>query len=147
MHSRGIGPLSTFRLRSLSKVWNPIHLLTGSNPVIYTKLIAEATTIPLAALTASVAVFRNLGLPTPWNPATKSTPFLIYGASSAVGSYAIRIARNSNIHPIIAVAGKGSQYVETLLDRTKGDTVFDYRNGPEETVRQIREHLKNGNYG
>jgi NADPH:quinone reductase-like Zn-dependent oxidoreductase len=56
-------------------------------------------------------MFRNLKLPTPWNPATTSTPFVIYGASSAVGSFAIKLARNSNIHPIIAIAGKGSHYV------------------------------------
>jgi NADPH2:quinone reductase len=71
----------------------------------------------------------------------------VYGASSAVGSYAIKLARNSNIHPIIAVAGKGTHYVETLLDRAKGDTVLDYRNGTDETISQIRAHLKAGNYG
>ncbi|KAJ4349495.1 uncharacterized protein N0V89_008111 [Didymosphaeria variabile] len=111
------------------------------------KSFEEAATIPLAALTAAVAVFRNLKLPTPWLPATTSTPFLVYGASSAVGSFAIKLARNSNIHPIIAVAGKGTHYVETLLDRTKGDVVFDYRNGADKTISQIRAHLKAGNYG
>jgi NADPH2:quinone reductase len=94
-----------------------------------------------------VALFRNLGLPTPWNPATKPTPFLVYGASSSVGSYAIKFARNSNIHPIIAVAGKGTHYVKTLLSQSEGDVVIDYRNGPDETIKQIRSHLKNGDYG
>jgi NADPH2:quinone reductase len=75
------------------------------------------------------------------------TPFLIYGASSAVGSYAVKLARNSNIHPIIAVAGKGLRYVESLIDQAKGDIVLDYRSGPEEVVRQIRGHLKDGNHG
>ena len=110
-------------------------------------IVAEAATIPLAALTAAVALFRHLELPTPWNPATTPAPFLVYGASSAVGSYAIKLARNSNIHPIIAVAGKGTHYVETLLDRAKGDTVIDYRNGAEQTISRIRTHLKAGNYG
>jgi NADPH2:quinone reductase len=107
----------------------------------------EAATIPLAALTAATALFRNLKLPTPWLPATTTTPLLIYGASSSVGSYAIKLARNSNIHPIIAVAGKGSQHVESMIDRTKGDTVLDYRSGSDEVVRQIREHLQAGGYG
>ncbi|KAL1610589.1 hypothetical protein SLS60_002259 [Paraconiothyrium brasiliense] len=111
------------------------------------KSFEEAATIPLAALTATVAVFSSLKLPTPWLPATTSTPFLVYGASSAVGSFAIKLARNSNIHPIIAVAGKGTHYVETLLDRTKGDAVFDYRNGADETISQVRAHLEAGNYG
>jgi NADPH2:quinone reductase len=59
----------------------------------------------------------------------------------------VKLARNSNIHPIIAVAGKGLRYVESLVDQAKGDIVLDYRSGPEELVRQIREHLKDGNYG
>ena len=37
--------------------------------------------------------------------------------------------------------------METLLDRSKGDAVFDYRHGAEETVKSIRTHLKSGNYG
>jgi NADPH2:quinone reductase len=74
-------------------------------------------------------------------------PFIVYGASSSVGSYAIKLARNSNIHPIIAIAGKGSSFVETLLDRSKGDAVFDYRKGSEETVKSIRAHLESGSYG
>lgn len=108
---------------------------------------AEAATIPLAALTAAVSLFRHLKLPTPWLPATETTPFIVYGASSSVGSYAIKLARNSNIHPIIAIAGKGSPFVETLIDRSKGDAVFDYRDGTEETVKNIRAHLESGKYG
>ncbi|KAJ4123160.1 hypothetical protein NW768_009688 [Fusarium equiseti] len=111
------------------------------------KSFEEAATIPLAALTAAVSLFHHLRLPAPWAPAVKPTPLLIYGASSAVGSFAIKLARNSNIHPIIAVAGKGTAFVETLLDHSKGDIVFDYRNGDEEVVKAIRSHLKAGNYG
>lgn len=103
--------------------------------------------MPLAGLTATMALFLNLRLPTPWVPASKPTPLLIYGASSSVGSFAIKLARNSNIHPIIAVAGKGKDHVEKLLDRTKGDIVIDYRDGDDSTIKQIRDHLKTGNYG
>jgi NADPH2:quinone reductase len=122
-------------------------LAFGGATIVDADFSAEAATIPLAALTAAVALFRNLGLPTPWNPSTKSTPFLIYGASSSVGSYAIKFARNSNIHPIIAVAGKGTHYVRTLLSESEGDVVIDYRNGPDQTIKEIRAHLKNGDYG
>jgi hypothetical protein len=66
----------------------------------------------------------------------------VYGASSAVGSFAIKLASNSNIHPIIAVAGKGSHYVETLIDRSKGDTIVDYREGVQKTIRGIRMSLE-----
>ncbi|CAN9337944.1 unnamed protein product [Alternaria alternata] len=111
------------------------------------KSFEEAATIPLAALTAVVSLFFNLELPTPWLPAKAPTPLVIYGASTAVGSYAIKLAQNSNIHPIIAIAGKGTSFVETLLDRSKGDAVFDYRKGADVTVKGIREHLKTGDYG
>ncbi|KAF5228175.1 hypothetical protein FAUST_11282 [Fusarium austroamericanum] len=111
------------------------------------KSFEEAATIPLAALTAAVSLFHHLRLPAPWTPAVGPTPIIIYGASSSVGSFAIKLARNSNIHPIIAVAGKGTPFVETLLDRGKGDIAFDYRNGDEEVVEGIRAHLKAGNYG
>lgn len=110
-------------------------------------MIAEAATIPLAAFTAAVALFRNLQLPTPWNPATTATPFVIYGASTAVGAYAVKLACNSNIHPIIAIAGKGTEYVKTIVDSTKGDVVFDYRVGADKVISDIRNHLKAGNYG
>ena len=71
----------------------------------------------------------------------------MYGASSAVGSFALKLARASNIHPLIAIAGNGSKYVETLLNSSKGDILIDYRNGPDETIRKIRAHLDAGNYG
>ncbi|TIA42473.1 hypothetical protein D6C79_07023 [Aureobasidium pullulans] len=108
---------------------------------------SQAATIPLAAFTASVALFRNLQLPTPWNPATKPTPFIVYGASTSVGAYAVKLARNSNIHPIIAIAGKGTDYVNTIVDTTKGDAVFDYRDGADEMISKIKKHLEAGNYG
>ncbi|KAI9932415.1 hypothetical protein ASPWEDRAFT_144336 [Aspergillus wentii DTO 134E9] len=101
----------------------------------------EAATIPLAALTAAVSLYAHLQFPPPWNPAVKPTPFIVYGASTAVGSYAIKLARNSNIHPIIAIAGKGSQFVRGLLDQSKGDTVIDYREGAGATIKAIRDSL------
>jgi NADPH2:quinone reductase len=107
---------------------------------------AEASTIPLASLTAMVALFRHLQLPTPWSPATTSIPLIIYGGSTSVGAFAIKLAQNSDIHPIIAIAGNGLKYVETLLDSSKGDVVFNHRDGSDEMIRKIRAHLKAGNY-
>lgn len=78
----------------------------------------------------------------PWNPATKRTPLIIYGASTAVGSFAIKLARRSNIHPLIAVAGAGSPYIESLIERSEGDTIVDYRIGSEYVVEKIRGALK-----
>lgn len=53
----------------------------------------------------------------------------MYGGSFAVGAFAIKLAVASNLHPIVAVAGAGSNYVSSLLDPAKGDAVIDYCSG------------------
>ncbi|EMD69409.1 hypothetical protein GGP41_004602 [Bipolaris sorokiniana] len=104
----------------------------------------EAATIPLAAMTSAIGLQLRLGLPDPWTPVSdgKKLPLVVYGGASAVGAFAIKIARKANIHPIIAVAGRGISYVETLLDRSKGDTIVDYRGGDDAVVKGIRDALQ-----
>lgn len=75
-------------------------------------------------------------------PATTATPLLIYGASTAVGAFAIKLACRSNLHPIIAIAGKGRTMVEGLIDAAKGDVIIDYREGNNIMARKIREALE-----
>ncbi|RYP68656.1 hypothetical protein DL771_006526 [Monosporascus sp. 5C6A] len=99
----------------------------------------EAAAIPLAAMTAAVGLYLRLGLPEPWRPATEPIPLVVYGAASAVGAYAVQLANRSNIHPLICVAGKSGSYVETLIDRSKGDTVIDYRDGDEAVVEGLKK--------
>lgn len=92
-------------------------------------------------MTAALGLYQRLGLPVPFQPATKSIPLVVYGGSSAVGAFAIKLAKASRIHPIIAVAGKGAPFVERLLDRSKGDTIVDYRKGDDAVVQGIKEAL------
>jgi NADPH:quinone reductase len=103
----------------------------------------EGATLPLAAFTSAIGLFHSamLRLPPPWTPNDKPTPLLIYGASSTVGSYAIQLARMSNIHPLVCVAGRARAHVEALIDGAKGDIVLDYRKGDEATKRSIDELL------
>ncbi|EHK40129.1 Hypothetical protein TRIATDRAFT_89285 [Trichoderma atroviride IMI 206040] len=101
----------------------------------------EAATIPLAAITSCLGMYRRLPLPYPWDPCDRLQPFLIYGAASAVGAYALKLAVLSNIHPIIAVAGRGLDFVETLIDRSRGDTIIDYRQGDDAVVEAIKTAL------
>ena len=96
--------------------------------------LEEAATVPLAAMTAAVGLFVRMQLPQPFTPATKPTPLLVYGAASAVGSYAVKLATHSNIHPLICIAGHGIAHVETLIDRSKGDTVIDYRGASPDAI-------------
>lgn len=89
-------------------------------------------------MTAALGLYQELKLPLPWLPATTPTPLIVYGGSSGVGAFAIKLARLSNIHPIIAVAGSGKSYVESLIDPSKGDKVLDYRGGDEKLIADIK---------
>lgn len=87
----------------------------------------EAATIPLAAMTAAVGLYQHLQIPPPWVRATdKRIPLIIYGGSTAVGAFALKFAKLSNIHPIITVAGSGVDYVKSL---GIADHIIDYRKG------------------
>jgi NADPH:quinone reductase-like Zn-dependent oxidoreductase len=102
----------------------------------------QAATLPLAAMTAAIGLHQRMGLPDPWTPAKENIPLVVYGGAGAVGAYAIKLAQRANIHPIIAVAGKGEKFVEGLIDRSKGDTIVDYRKGDEAVVQGIKDALK-----
>lgn len=85
-------------------------------------------TLPLASMTAALALYQHLGLPAPWNPVPKGHefPVLIYGGSSAVGAFALKFAKLSNLNPIITVAGSGIEFVKSLC---AADYIVDYRDG------------------
>lgn len=95
----------------------------------------QAATIPLAAMTAAIGLFDKLGLPSPLKPAETEIPLLVYGGSSAVGAYAIKLAKLANIHPIIAVAGSGSEFAASV----GADKIVDYRKG--NVVQGIKDAL------
>ncbi|KAL2831969.1 chaperonin 10-like protein [Aspergillus pseudoustus] len=82
-------------------------------------------TVPLASMTAALALYQNLALPLPWNPARTETPVLIYGGASAVGAYALKLAKLSGLSPIITVTGSGIEFVKSL---GAADYIIDYRN-------------------
>ncbi|KAK9387348.1 chaperonin 10-like protein [Lipomyces mesembrius] len=99
----------------------------------------EAATIPLTSLTAAYGLWDILGLPTPWRPATDETPLLIYGASTSVGSYAIKLAKLAGIRPVIGVAGSGAH----VALEAGAEFVVDYRKN-DDIAGTIRAHLKEG---
>lgn len=104
----------------------------------------EGAAIPLAALTAAVGLFGDdtLNLPQPTSPASKPIPLVVYGASSAVGSYVLQLASRANIHPLICVAGRAQAHVEKFIDRSKGDAIVDYRKGDAAVSEGIKAALK-----
>lgn len=95
-------------------------------------------------MTAALGVFSRLELPDPWSPSNQDIPVLISGGATAVGSFAVKLATKANIHPLIVVAGNGAAYVETLIDRSKGDTIVDYRRGADAMVEETRAILSAG---
>ncbi|KAJ8127361.1 hypothetical protein O1611_g6275 [Lasiodiplodia mahajangana] len=60
-----------------------------------------AATVPIAGLTAAIALYADMKIPAPWEvvePATnKKAPILIYGVTSAVGAFAAKLARLSGM--------------------------------------------------
>ena len=93
-------------------------------------------------MTAAVGLYARLKLPAPWTASLEQIPLIVYGGATAVGAFAIKLAQLSNIHPIITVAGNGKDFVEGLIDRSKGDAIVDYRKGHDATVSGIKEALK-----
>ena len=110
----------------------------------------EAATIPLAAMTAAVGLFCRLGLPERWVGVSQARKdalaggVVIYGAASAVGAFAVKLLVHAKIHPIICVAGRGVSFVESLLDKSKGDVVIDYRKGDDQVVEGLRAAVPKG---
>jgi NADPH:quinone reductase len=89
----------------------------------------EAATIPLAAYTAAVGLWRNLKLPTPFDRVDEQakiekTPLIINGASGAVGTFALKLAgMNKSIAPIIGIAGSNAAFAQ----ENGADIILDYR--------------------
>jgi NADPH2:quinone reductase len=98
----------------------------------------DAATVPLAALTAAMALYIYMDLRPPYLPplGQKKAPILIYGVSSAVGAFAAQLARISGVGPIIGVAGRAGDFAKSLADY-----VVDYRKGEDAVVAAIEEIL------
>lgn len=75
-------------------------------------------------------------MPSVIQPAREELPLLVYGASTSIGAYAVKLAKLANIHPIIGVAGAGSEFAKSI----GCDIVVDHRNG--DVVQGIKSALK-----
>ncbi|KAG9258878.1 alcohol dehydrogenase GroES-like domain-containing protein [Emericellopsis atlantica] len=105
----------------------------------------EGATVPLTALGAAFALYHNLQLPTSWQrPPDKPTPLLVYGASTAVGAYAIKLAIASSIHPIVAIGSEHSCFVRKHLRSEEGDAFLDYTafENPSDLVEAIQQAFR-----
>ncbi|KAH6712045.1 putative zinc binding dehydrogenase [Leptodontidium sp. MPI-SDFR-AT-0119] len=96
------------------------------------------STLPLSGMAAALALYQHLSLLLPWNPVPSGTshPVLIYGGASAVGAYALKLAKLSNCNPIITIAGQGIPFVQSLH---AADIIIDDRIG--NVAEQIKAAL------
>ncbi|KAF5249703.1 hypothetical protein FANTH_5011 [Fusarium anthophilum] len=135
MHE-GKQPGGSYAEYAVSWAYTTIHLPEHTT-------FREGAAIPFAAFTAACALYAKLNLPHPTHPNSddQKLPLVIWGASSAVGSYAVQLAKKSNIHPLICIAGRAQEHVERMIDRAKGDTVIDYRKGRAAVTQEIRARL------
>ncbi|CZR64152.1 related to NADPH:quinone reductase and related Zn-dependent oxidoreductases [Phialocephala subalpina] len=110
----------------------------------------EACTVPMATYMGVIGLCGMLRVKTgPWDVAEMQTRkgqgaeklLLVYGASSAVGAAVIKLAGIMGVHPLICVVGRGGAFVESLIDRSKGDVSIDYRQGPEKVVEEVKKVL------
>ncbi|GAB7338500.1 hypothetical protein MBLNU457_5251t1 [Dothideomycetes sp. NU457] len=103
----------------------------------------RAATLPMATFMAAIGLFGTLRLTSGlWDPVVQPTPLLIYGASSSVGSMAVKFGQAVNAHPMICIAGGGAPLVESLIDRSKGDVIIDYRAGDDALVGDAKAALR-----
>lgn len=98
--------------------------------------------MPMACLVASFGLYDVLRLPTPWlSPGTLSNPLVIHGAGTAIGTFAIKLAKASNIRPIIVTAGNSAEDIRGLLDFGQGDAIIDYRQSAKRVVADIQSAI------
>ena len=94
----------------------------------------EAAIVPMGVATAAVGIFVNLNVPRP--PAKQQGAFLVWGASSSVGTAAVQIARSLGYTVYGVNSPKHNEYVKKL-----GATqCFNYNDN--DVVEQISQTLK-----
>jgi len=82
----------------------------------------QASTFPVALLTSALAIYYYLDVENvPRN--YHGEPFLVWGASSAVGLFAVQLARLSGFHVIATASDKNFDLVRSF----GASDVFDYR--------------------
>lgn len=89
----------------------------------------SGASLPLAFMTAAIALYQGLKVPLPTAATEEGSdkiPILIWGGATAVGAFALQLAKLSNLGPIITVAGGGIDFVKSL---NAADHIIDYRTG------------------
>lgn len=133
LHELGT-PHGSYAEYAIAYSWSAFHLSENTS-------FEEGATVPMATFMATIGLFAMLQVTAgPWETA-KERPLVVYGAASAVGAAVVRLAQIADVHPVICVAGRGMPFVETLIDKSQGDVVIDYRGGPEKVTNDMEKVL------
>ncbi|EWG51941.1 hypothetical protein FVEG_10785 [Fusarium verticillioides 7600] len=95
--------------------------------------LQQASTIPLAFATATQAMYQHLSLPEPYQSREDRVDFLVYGASTSVGLYAVQLGRVSGLRVIAVASSKNHD----LLKRLGAEVTVDYHD--EDWVGRVKE--------
>ncbi|KAK0514502.1 hypothetical protein JMJ35_003119 [Cladonia borealis] len=97
----------------------------------------EGSILPMSIATAGLGIFLSLDVPRP--PAKQQGGFLVWGASSSVGSAAVQIAKSLGYTVYAVCSPRHSVYVQKL----GAHETFDYNDS--DIVKKITQSLKASN--
>ncbi|KAG7405944.1 chaperonin 10-like protein [Fusarium sp. MPI-SDFR-AT-0072] len=95
--------------------------------------LQQASTISLAFATATQAMYQHLSLPEPYQSKEDRVDFLVYGASTSVGLYALQLGKLSGLRVIAVASSKNHD----LLKRLGAEVTVDYHD--EDWVERVKE--------
>ncbi|KAJ0146832.1 Uncharacterized protein HZ326_10529 [Fusarium oxysporum f. sp. albedinis] len=95
--------------------------------------LQQASTISLAFATATQAMYQHLSLPEPYQSKEDRVDFLVYGASTSVGLYALQLGKLSGLRVIAVASSKNHD----LLKRQGAEVTVDYHD--EDWVGRVKE--------
>ncbi|KAF5589713.1 toxD [Fusarium pseudocircinatum] len=95
--------------------------------------LQQASTISLAFATATQAMYQRLSLPEPYQSKEDGVDFLVYGASTSVGLYAVQLGKLSGLRVIAVASSKNHE----LLKRLGAEVTVDYHD--EDWVDRVIE--------
>ncbi|KAF4960167.1 hypothetical protein FGADI_1186 [Fusarium gaditjirri] len=95
--------------------------------------LQQASTISLAFATATQAMYQHLSLPEPYQSKEDRLDFLVYGASTSVGLYALQLGKLSGLRVIAVASSKNHD----LLKRLGAEVTVDYHD--EDWVEHVKE--------
>lgn len=95
----------------------------------------EGSILPMSVATSAVGIFLSMEIPRP--PAKQQGGFLVWGASSSVGTAAVQIAVSLGYNPVVGVC---SPRHSAMVKKLGAHETFDYNSSS--VVKNVTQSLK-----